>query len=175
MRIRQASPMSPAAPTLGGRHRGRAVPAHGGLRLRRQYTILTAGRRIGGGATIRRASPATDCRPAASDLAQPGRRPTPISNLAAQPSCRLRAPALTATSKTSPTPMTNSFNSTGGIPTVFSSLSPAALTQVSGETGNRLAADDVRRDEVVHGRDDRSLHCRRGAGDRLRAPNALCR
>ena len=46
---------------------------------------------------------------------------------------------------------------------VFAALTPAGLTQASGETAHRHAADHLRRDEPVHGRADRSVH--RGRGD----------
>ena len=45
--------------------------------------------------------------------------------------------------------LTNFFNATGGIPVGFASLSPAGLTQVSGELAYRIAAGDVRCHEPV--------------------------
>ena len=45
--------------------------------------------------------------------------------------------------------LTNFFNATGGIPVDFASLTPAGLTQVSGELGDRIAAGDLRCHEHV--------------------------
>ena len=53
--------------------------------------------------------------------------------------------------------LTNFFNSTGGIPAVFAALSPAALSQASGETATGSAADHVQCDESVPRHHDRSI------------------
>ena len=63
-----------------------------------------------------------------------------------------------STSRMSPIRLTNFFNTTGGIPLVFGALTPAGLTQVSGEVADRHAANHVRRDDAVHGSDDRSVY-----------------
>ena len=57
----------------------------------------------------------------------------------------------------------NFFNTTGGIPLVFGALTPAGLDAGLGRDRDRLAADHVQRHEPVHGRDDRSVHCRAAA------------
>ena len=65
----------------------------------------------------------------------------------------------------------------------FATLSPAGLSQVAGETGDRIAADHLQRHDPVPGRNDRSVHRRprrrRGAGGnahrlRRRATLGLC-
>ena len=56
--------------------------------------------------------------------------------------------------------LTNFFNTTGGIPMTFAALTPAGLTQAAGEAGDRFAADHLRRDEPVHGPDDRPVRRR---------------
>ena len=58
---------------------------------------------------------------------------------------------------------------------MFGALTPAGLTQVSGETADRIAADHVRCDEPVHGRDDRSVHRRAAAIRCRRRRNAIRR
>ena len=71
----------------------------------------------------------------------------------------------------SATPSSTSSTRNGSIPIVFGALTPAGLTQVSGETADRLAADDVQCHEPVHGRDDRSVH--RGTRRWQSAPAAM--
>jgi hypothetical protein len=50
----------------------------------------------------------------------------------------------------------NFFNSTGGIPIVFGALTPAGLTQLSGEAGTS-SQQAIFNSEPVHRRDDRSV------------------
>ena len=56
--------------------------------------------------------------------------------------------------------LTNFFNTTGGIPAVFGSLTPAGLTQASGETATGSQQTTFDAMKHVHGRADRSLHRR---------------
>ena len=74
--------------------------------------------------------------------------------------------------------LTNFFNANGGIPAVFASLTPAGLTQVSGETATGSQQATFEAMNHVHGPDDRSLRRRaqrrhrRRAGARSLTPKA---
>ena len=77
------------------------------------------------------------------------RRQQRLSESGAELHSAAKQRASTPTSRMSPTRSSDFFNRTGGIPLVFGGLTPAGLTQVSGETGDRLAADHLRRDGPV--------------------------
>lgn len=72
--------------------------------------------------------------------------------------------------------LSNAFNSSGGIPVVFGALTPEWSDAGLGRSRHRHATDHVRRDEPVHGGDDRPLRCRpwRWGGAGRRGRDAVC-